>query len=144
MGNCKMLTERLITEMGLLKLQAKQLNTSPNPQQPHESATIQAVAAIEPQQAAEPVADKSMDEVKLDKNEFRLLVKMLQAIGHECTYDHISYDGHTVTYQHPKRTLVFNDITLPDTSQIINLSSLSDITANSSLKRPVWEKLKTL
>ncbi|VAW45973.1 hypothetical protein MNBD_GAMMA02-284 [hydrothermal vent metagenome] len=140
-----MLTDRLITEIGLLKLQAKNLNTSPSsPQQPHEPATIQAESAIEPQQPVKAVADNRMDEVKLDKNEFRLLVKMLQAIGHQCTYDHINYDGHTVTYQHPKKTLVFNDITLADTNQSINLSSLSDLLSNDQLKRPVWEKLKEL
>jgi len=127
MGNYKMLTDRLITEIGLLKLQAKELNTSPSPQQP-----------------AKAVADNSMDELKLDKNEFRLLVKMLQAIGHECTYDHINYDGQTVTYKHPIKTLVFNDINLADTQQTMNLSSLSDLLTHDQFKRPVWEKLKSL
>lgn len=133
-----MLTDRLIDAMGLLKLQAKGSHQSNQDEQDKAETATATPAAVT---TAKP--DK-MDVVKLDKSEFRLLVKMLQAIDHECTYDHISFDGHTVTYQHPKKTLVFNDITLPDSQQILNLSSLSDLLSDPALKRPVWEKLKSL
>ena len=133
-----MLTDRLIDAMGLLKLQTKGSHQSNQDEQDKAETATATPAAVT---TAKP--DK-MDVVKLDKSEFRLLVKMLQAIDHECTYDHISFDGHTVTYQHPKKTLVFNDITLPDSQQILNLSSLSDLLSDPALKRPVWEKLKSL
>ena len=135
-----MLTDRLIDAMGLLKLQAKG-NTQPKSDR---QATVIADKSTAIPAQIKKAKPHSMDVVKLDKSEFRLLVKMLHAIDHECTYDHISFDGHTVTYQHPKKTLVFNDITLPDTQQLLNLSSLSDLLSDPALKRPVWEKLKSL
>lgn len=133
-----MLTDRLIDAMGLLKLQAK------GSHQPNQDEQDKAETATATPAAVTTAKPDKMDVVKLDKSEFRLLVKMLQAIDHECTYDHINFDGHTVTYQHPKKTLVFNDITLPDSQQILNLSSLSDLLSDPALKRPVWEKLKSL
>ncbi len=141
-----MFTDRLINEMGLLKLRPKNTSTSCDVKQPVKTV---AVTNSEPnptiqEQPIEAQIHNSMKEVKLDKNEFRLLVKMLQAIGHQCTYDNINYDGKTVTYQHPQKTLAFNDITLPDTDQNMNLSSLKDLLLDATLKRPVWEKLKTL
>lgn len=139
-----MLTNRLINELGMMKLTSRNLVTAEtsddaSPQQ----ETSEAPQAKETQRS---VSQKSieMQEVKLDKNEFRLLVKMLQAIGHDCTYDHIAFDGTTVTYQHPDKTLVFNDINLPDSKQIMNLSSLGDLLSTPDQKRAVWEKLKTL
>ncbi len=70
-----MLTDRLINELGLLKLQPKHCT--------HNSSEILAdLEAVQEQpQVPQPV---KQTEDKLDKNEFRLLVKMLQAIGHEC------------------------------------------------------------
>ncbi len=93
-------------------------------------------------EAPEPPAVQAQP--KLDKNEFRLLVKMLQAINHACQFDAIEYDGQVVRYQHPKKTLVFDDINAPDNNQVMNLSSLADILKYPETKRPVWEKLKTL
>jgi hypothetical protein len=81
---------------------------------------------------------------QLDKHEFRLLVNMLKAIGHDCQYDHVSYDGREVRYQLDQLTLVFNDLNQPDDARLMNLASLADIISNPQLKRPVWEKLKTL
>ena len=81
---------------------------------------------------------------QLDKHEFRLLVNMLKAIGHDCQYDHISYDGEQVKYRLDSLTLVFNDLSLTDDAQHMNLASLTDIIRDPRLKRPVWEKLKTL
>ena len=146
-----MLTDRLINEMGLLKLRAKAFdNTTEVSPEPKD---IQALSRLESQPAIRNTAnqhdsptgsDQANDQVQLDKDQFRLLVKMLQAIGHDCTFDQISHDGQTVVYQHPRKTLVFNDINLADTKQIINLSSLSDLLSKPELKRPVWEKLKTI
>ena len=137
-----MLTERLINEIGLLKLQLKSAANSNNNQPAAKQGQAARLQANQP--PAKPHKQNTAKVVKLGKDEFRLLVKMLQAIGHECSFDQIQYDGHTVTYQHPKKTLVFNDISLDDNKQIINLSSLKNILADDTLKRPVWEKLKTL
>jgi|GEM_PF-1316006 len=144
-----MLTDRLIKEMGLLKLQPKNSNNTPSTStstanQPTQIGTIRKPNEPIQEPAINIKNKKNIDDFKLDKNEFRLLVKMLQAIGHECTYDNIQFDGQTVTYHHPKKTLVFNDITQADNDQTVNLSSLKDLLQNKTLKRPVWEKLKAL
>lgn len=130
-----MLTDRLINELGLLKLRAKHCT--------HNSTEILADLEAVQQHSPEPPIVKQVED-KLDKNEFRLLVKMLQAIGHECQYDNITIENHAVSYQHPIKNLIFNDISLPDNRQVMNLSSLADLLSNDQLKRPVWEKLKTL
>ncbi len=142
-----MITDRLVDALGLLRLQAK-----PSTSKPHHNTAASPIVktAATPQQAQPLPQTKPADESpgsavgKLDKDQFRLLAKMLQAINHDCTYALISYDGHAVTYQHPKKSLVFNDVNLPDSQQIMNLSSLSDLLAKPALKRPTWEKLKTL
>lgn len=129
-----MFTDRLIHQLGLLPLRLKQ----PTPHNAHElldSLNDVTEATVNTAPAEPP---------KLDKNEFRLLVKMLQAIGHECQYDAMTYDGTVVTYQHPHKSLVFDDIKRADTDQVMNLSRLSDLLLDEALKRPVWEKLKTL
>jgi hypothetical protein len=125
-----MLSDKLIDELGLLRLVSKQ-------QAINHKETTETVEAVE-QAPTETTAPK------LDKHEFRLLVKMLQAINHDCQYDHLEYDGTTVKYHLADRTLVFHDINQPDDKQTINLSSLTDIINNPNLKRPVWEKLKQL
>ncbi|MCB1583606.1 MAG: hypothetical protein KDI92_11120 [Xanthomonadales bacterium] len=130
-----MLSNRLIDELGLLRLVPKQS------QQNQLAQTIeQATTATTLQTGSFP--EQSSE--KLDKHEFRLLVKMLQAIGHDCQYDHIAYDGTVVKYQLPNKILVFHDISSPDNNDTMHLASLADIIANPTLKRPVWEKLKTL
>ncbi len=130
-----MLTDRLINELGLLKLQSKHCT--------HNSSEILAdLEAVQEQPPKAPPVKQAAD--KLDKSEFRLLVKMLQAIGHECQYDNIAIGDGAVTYHHPIKTIIFNDINLPDSRQIMNLSALADLLANEQMKRPVWEKLKTL
>ena len=136
-----MFTERLINELGLLKLHVKSSDTTVDITPTENLSHIQDKKPVEP---TSTVNNRNTEEVKLDKNEFRLLIKMLQAIGHECTYDHISLDGDAVKYQHPKTNLVFKSIDFPDTKDTMNLSSLKDILDDSSLKRAVWEKLKTL
>ncbi|WP_154222428.1 hypothetical protein [Marinicella rhabdoformis] len=86
----------------------------------------------------------AMPKPTLEKNEFRLLVKILQAIGHECVFNHITYKGKAVHYAHPKKTLIFDDITVKDDADKMHLSSLQDMNDQPQLKRAVWEKLKTL
>lgn len=90
--------------------------------------------ATPPQQAA-PI---------LEKNELRLLVKILQSIGHECDYQAIKSDGDIHEYQHPAKTLRFDDVNLPDDDSTMHLAPLSAMIQQPQLKRPVWEKLKTL
>ena len=125
-----MLSNKLIDELGLLRLVSKQ-------QAINHKETADTVEVVE-QVTTETTAPK------LDKHEFRLLVKMLQAINHDCQYDHLEYDGTSVKYHLADRTLVFHDINQPDDKQTMNLSSLTDIINNPNLKRPVWEKLKKL
>ncbi|WP_223787097.1 hypothetical protein [Marinicella meishanensis] len=129
-----MFSERLINELGLISLRLKQ----PVPHNAHD--------LLDRLSDETPTASETATETapKLDKNEFRLLVKMLQAIGHDCQYDAMTYDGSVVTYQHPKKTLVFDDIKRADDAQIMNLTRLADLLLDDSLKRPVWEKLKSL
>ena len=85
-----------------------------------------------------------MPKPDLEKNEFRLLVKILQAIGHECVFDQIEHKNNQVIYHHPSKDLVFADIAVNDTQQTMHLSSLQDMNQQPALKRAVWEKLKTL
>ena len=129
-----MFSNRLIDELGLLRLVSKQVHQAQrNNETPQSNQAVSAVVDPEPE-ATE----------KLDKNEFRLLVKMLQAINHECQYDHIDYDGSMVKYRLHNKTLIFNDINQTDDANTMNLSSLHDLINQPELKRPVWEKLKTL
>lgn len=145
-----MYSNQLVKELGLLNLKLKQ--TSTTTQMP---ATDSAPAVTQQHTKSETVSktpvqqqnqtmNKPVAPPKMDKNEFRLLVKMLKAIGHDCVFDAIEYDGQAVRYKLSQVTLVFNDISTPDTANCINLSSLHDILADNSLKRPVWEKLKSL
>lgn len=129
-----MLSNKLINELGLLRLVPKQNAVS--------DLTVEQPVVQEVIETSEATSNINND--KLDKHEFRLLVKMLQAIDHECQYDHMEYDGSVVKYQLPSITLVFGDINNPDNDDTMNLSSLADIIANPALKRPVWEKLKQL
>lgn len=131
-----MYSNQLIKELGLLSLKLKGTAEKDHEKPPQEQTTSTA--------EIEPISPSKVEQPKLDKNEFRLLVKMLQAIGHDCVYDQIHYDGKTVTYQLPNKKLVFSNINIKDSSEIMNLSSLQDLLTNQSLKRPVWEKLKTI
>ena len=139
-----MISNQLINELGLLNLVSKhnkssQLADSVNHQPDTNEIEPQAVNRQE-----NAIESNTNPSEKMDKNEFRLLVKMLQAINHECQYDHIEYNGKTVKYNLNSTTLVFNDINVPDAEKTINLSSLSDLLRQPNLKRAVWEKLKTI
>ncbi|TDR20776.1 hypothetical protein [Marinicella litoralis] len=141
-----MFSNQLIEELGLLKLVVK------NNQHEVSQQTIDVVVEVETGSAEKAShTDKVELEThhepiheKLDKNEFRLLVNMLKAIEHDCQYDFIEYDGQSVKYKLPSMTLVFADINQADDHSTMNLSSLKDILSQPELKRPVWEKLKTL
>ena len=135
------LSERLINSLGLIPMRSKGSPVVDNPGPPANpiTNTDDQRQAPSTQTVAEPVHPP-----QLDKHEFRLLVNMLKAIDHECQYDHMQYDGVEVRYQLGPLTLVFNDLNAPDDHKHMNLASLADIIQNPELKRPVWEKLKTL
>jgi hypothetical protein len=128
---------RLVEALGLLPMRRKGTVVVSEDQTKPE-VVQQPSAGVQP----EPSADHHQPQ--LDKHEFRLLVNMLKAIGHDCRYDHISYDGQVVRYRLGQLTLVFNDLEQTDDAQHMNLASLADIISNPQLKRPVWEKLKSL
>ncbi|MCF6300089.1 MAG: hypothetical protein L3J52_03065 [Proteobacteria bacterium] len=90
---------------------------------------------------AEPAAQEIP---AIGKAEFRLLVKMLQAIGHDCQHDNITNKGDHIIYQHPAKTLIFKDHTLTDNTTTMYLASLTNMLEQPELKRPVWNKLKLL
>lgn len=91
---------------------------------------------LEPEQ---PTAEPS-----IDKQQLRLLVKILQAIDHQCEYQNISIQGSAIHYQHPSKTLIFESLSKADNPAKMHLASLAEMLTNPQLKRPVWEKLKTL
>ncbi|MCX7552609.1 hypothetical protein OS175_01860 [Marinicella sp. S1101] len=131
-----MYSNQLLNELGLLNLKLKQNNTTT------QMPVTDSAPPVSQQQT--PSVSKPVTPPKMDKNEFRLLVKMLKAIGHDCVFDAIAYDGKAVKYSLSEVTLIFDDINTPDTATTTHLASLHDILADDSLKRPVWEKLKTL
>ena len=132
-----MFSSRLINELELIPLVKKGSKTATEPA--NDSPTTN-----NPTQAIAPQAETAATINKIDKNEFRLLVKMLKAINIDCQFDHIEYHHDSVKYHLPNITLVFNDIALTDDAKTMNLCSLKDLLHKPELKRPVWEKLKTL
>ena len=142
--NFNMHANKWINELGLLNLVSKQHNIEKS------TGSIDHKPVVaEPQKqtasAVEELVNSTENQFeKIDKSEFRLLVKMLHAINHECQYDHIEYNGTKVKYKLPSTTLVFHDIEIIDDDRTINLSSLADLLSNPNLKRPVWEKLKSI
>lgn len=84
-------------------------------------------------------------DVILNKNQFRLLVKMLQAIDHQFDQNQLSHIGkNIIRYSMTNKVLIFDDVHNPDTNNEIHLSNLDDMISQPQLKRPVWEKLKKL
>lgn len=132
------LTPKLQKHLGILPLHLK--NSEPEALSVPAERDNNTTAVIEKSTPSAPVMPKP----ELEKNEFRLLVKILQAIGHECIFDRISYKNGVVHYAHPKKNLVFGDISVQDDPQTLNLSSLKDMNEYTALKRAVWEKLKSL
>lgn len=142
-----MFASKLIDELGLLNLVVKRdkpEKTSDPIESPPTDNQCTKPTVTTPVNEPIAVASSTNNSEKIDKNEFRLLVKMLQAINHECQFDHIECDGKTIKYNLPSTTLVFHDINIPDNKNTINLSSLADLISDPSLKRPVWEKLKAI
>ena len=80
----------------------------------------------------------------LNKEELRLLVKILKAIGHTCEHRHIRLKDGITHYQFNNITLVFDDVHKADEDRIMHLSPLSLMLKDPGAKRPTWEKLKTL
>ena len=82
--------------------------------------------------------------VQLNKDEFRLLVKMLQAVNHELQADLLRLENNVLTYPMALKTLIFDDVNKPDTEDQLHLASLKLLLNDPAVKRPVWEKLKSL
>lgn len=95
-------------------------------------------------QSQPPETEPPTVEPSIDKQQLRLLVKILQAIGHHCEYQNISMHGSAIHYQHPSKTLIFDSLSKTDDQAKMHLASLAEMLTKPQLKRPVWEKLKTL
>ena len=93
-------------------------------------------------QPTKPKAEEQ--EQNLNKEELRLLVKILKAIGHTCEHQHIRIQDGITHYQFNGTTLVFDDVNKTDQDRIMHLSPLSLMLKDPNQKRPTWEKLKAL
>lgn len=96
-----------------------------------------------PEQSTQNVVE-TMPQPQIDKNEFRLLAKMLDAIQHKMDSSLLSIKNGVTLYDHPNKQLIFDDVNKSDTDQAMHLAPLSAMIQQPQLKRPVWEKLKTL
>jgi len=122
-----LLTDRLLKELNLYYFARKGVNTAAAHDTP-----------VSSDETSEPEA------VQLNKDAFRLLVKMLQAINHELQTDLLRMENNVLTYPIANKTLVFDDVNLQDNDDQLHLASLTELLENPAVKRPVWEKLKTL
>lgn len=95
------------------------------------------------QKQAETTVSNKPDE-QLNKEELRLLVKILKAIGHSCEHQHINIRDGVTHYQFNGTSLVFDDVNKSDHDRIMHLSPLSLMLKDPNQKRPTWEKLKAL
>ncbi|KAA3650973.1 MAG: hypothetical protein DWP95_00895, partial [Proteobacteria bacterium] len=118
---------------GILLLVRKQTNT--DPAQPDKGSKIEASTVCSKNNTVKET---------LDKEELRLLVKILKAIGHTCEHQNISIKQGISHYQLHDTTLIFDDVSTADTQQTIHLSPLSRMLKDPNQKRPTWEKLKAL
>src|SRR5690554_3494497 len=126
--------KQLASALGLLNLVHKQnlvSDSNDKSLETNQSDSIQAEPAV-------PIKHE------LDKEELRLLVKMLKAIGHTCEHKRISIQNNITHYLLGKTTLIFDGVNHKDSPSTLHLSPLSDMQTNPDLKRPTWEKLKTL
>ena len=130
-----MFTDRLTEHLGLINWQLK--GTS---QQQIAKAPI-AVTEAEPKSSTAATNDEPP---QLDKSEFRLLVNMLKAINHDCQYENLTYQDDNWVYQFGDKQLIFKQLDTPDNAKQMHLCTLSMLISQPELKRPVWEKLKTL
>ncbi len=126
--------KQLASALGLLNLVHKQ-NIADNP-----DAISAEVIQKEPPQADSKPVEKNV----LNKEELRLLVKILKAVGHTCEHNRISIESGITHYQLAQTTLIFDDVNHKDTSSVLHLSPLTEMQTNPDLKRPTWEKLKAL
>jgi hypothetical protein len=123
---------QLADELGLLKLVRKDAVSG-------HSANRQASDS-----PSDTVTSQSNPENNLNKEEIRLLVKILKAMGHTCEHQHITIQQGITHYNFNGTTLVFDDVNKADENAVIHLSPLSTMLNDPSQKRPTWEKLKTL
>lgn len=124
--------KQLADELGLLNLVHKQATNNSTELNSDSAGKI-----------TTPVAE-TMPKEELTKEEMRLLVKILKAIGHTCEHQHIKIKQGITHYQLNQTTLIFDDVNKNDTNDTLHLSPLSLMLDNPEQKRPAWEKLKTL
>ena len=124
--------KQLAEELGILPLVRKHVDATPS----HPDKTPKTkVTSKAPQKNAKE---------NLNKEELRLLVKILKAIGHTCEHQHIKIKDGITHYQLNHTSLIFDDVCKEDKDQIIHLSPLSLMLKDPEQKRPTWEKLKAL
>ena len=124
--------KQLSEELGILNLVRK--NTQHNHTKITSDTDTQSI----------PASSSKKIELNLNKDEIRLLVKILKAIGHTCEHQNITVKNGITHYQYNHITLIFDDVKKPDENTVIHLSPLSTMLNDPSQKRPTWEKLKTL
>ena len=134
-----MFTERLTEHLGLINLQLK--GATPKPL---EKPMAESAVAVHDAETDTPAVTTADEPPQLDKAEFRSLVNMLKAINHECQYENLTYQDDHWVYQFGDKQLVFKQLDSPDDAKQLHLCTLSELISQPELKRPVWEKLKTL
>jgi len=120
----------LIKHLDILPLVRRQSHSTNEPDNSSSVAKL-TPASAEPKQ-------------QLNKEEMRLLVKILKAIGHTCEHQYITIQQGITHYQLNNTTLIFDDVSQSDETQTIHLSPLSTMLKDPNQKRPTWEKLKAL
>ncbi len=124
--------KQLAEELGILPLVRKHVDATPS----HPDKTPRTkVTSKAPQKNAKE---------NLNKEELRLLVKILKAIGHTCEHRHIRIQDGITRYQFNDTTLIFDDVSKADNQKTMHLSPLSLMLEDPNQKRPTWEKLKAL
>ncbi|MCX7544110.1 hypothetical protein [Marinicella gelatinilytica] len=124
--------KQLADELGILPLRHKH------------SVLTQKPSTKQPETATQAKPDKPHKKDVLNKEELRLLVKILKAIGHTCEHQNIKIIDGITRYQLNDITLIFDDVNTADTSTERHLSPLSHMLKDPEQKRPTWEKLKNL
>ncbi|GAA4818042.1 hypothetical protein GCM10011365_12050 [Marinicella pacifica] len=94
--------------------------------------------------SAQPVAAANTPGETLNKEELRLLVKILKAIGHTCEHPNIRIQNGITSYTLNQITLIFDGVNKTDEHNVLHLSSLKQMLEDPAEKRPTWEKLKSI
>lgn len=122
--------KQLAKELNILPLQRKQVGAH--------------LAHLDTNQSNETKQIASKPKERLNKEELRLLVKILKAIGHTCEHRHIHIQHGIISYTLNHMTLVFDGVDKTDEKHVLHLSPINQMLKDPAEKRPTWEKLKTL